>query len=245
MYQLEKKKQKTISSQEKTTRRILNAAKEDLRLKELPVHIECFDNSNIQGAIPVAACAVFINGKPSKKEYRHFNIKTVSGPNDYASMEEIIYRRYKRMLDEKKSLPQLIIIDGGKGQLNAAVNSLEKLNIRGKMAVIGIAKKLEEIFFPGDSVPLYINKNSETLKLIQQLRNEAHRFSIHFHRQKRMKSMSASELDHIKGIGEKTKEDLLKRFGSIKKIKEADTEEIIQLIGNKRTQMLLSGLNKA
>jgi excinuclease ABC subunit C len=241
-YLMERKKQKESAKPEIRQSRIYKVLMKDLRLVEKPDHIECFDNSNIQGSNPVAACVVFKNLKPSKRDYRHFNIKTVSGPNDYASMEEIILRRYKRMIDEKKSLPKLIIIDGGKGQLSAAVKSLENIGIRGKTAVIGIAKRLEEIYFPGDSVPLYIDKNSETLKLIQQIRNEAHRFGINFHRDQRSKSMLLSEFDHIKGVGEKTKEVLLTAFGSVKAIKEADKQEVIKLIGKKRTEILLTWL---
>lgn len=241
-YLMERKKQKELTKPEIRQSRIYKALMKDLHLVEKPDHIECFDNSNIQGNNPVAACVVFKNLKPSKRDYRHFNIKTVSGPNDYASMEEIIYRRYKRTIDEKQSLPNLIIVDGGKGQLNAAVKSLENIGIRGKTAVIGIAKKLEEIYFPGDSVPLYIDKNSETLKLIQQIRNEAHRFGISFHRDRRSKSMLLSELDNIKGVGEKSKEVLLTAFGSVKAIKEADKQEVIELIGRKRAEILLTWL---
>jgi excinuclease ABC subunit C len=215
----------------------------DLHLVDQPDHIECFDNSNIQGKNPVAACVVFKKLKPSVKDYRHFNIKTVFGPNDFESMEEVVYRRYRRVLDEKNSLPKLIIIDGGKGQLNAAVKSLEKLGLRGKIPIIGIAKRLEEIYFPGDSIPLYIDKNSETLKTIQQIRNEAHRFGIKFHRDKRSKSMMGSGLDQIKGIGEKTREKLLMSFGSIKDIKTTDKQRIIDLVGEKKTNILLKGLN--
>jgi len=241
-YLMERKKQKELTKPEIRISRIYKTLMQDLRLVEKPEHIECFDNSNIQGKNPVAACVVFKNLKPSKKDYRHFNIKTVNGPNDYASMEEIIYRRYKRMVDEKHSLPNLIIIDGGKGQLNVAVKSLENIGISGKTAIIGIAKKLEEIYFPGDSVPLYIDKNSETLKIIQHIRNEAHRFSINFHRDKRSKSMITSELDNIKGIGEKTKEILLLSFGSLEAIKKSDRQQLITLIGRKKTDILLSWL---
>jgi excinuclease ABC subunit C len=181
----------------------------DLRLSEEPRHIECFDNSNIQGTNPVAACVVFKDGKPSKKEYRHFNIKTVEGPNDFASMEEVVYRRYKRLLDENHPLPQLIIIDGGKGQLSSALKSIDDLGLRGKIAIIGIAKRLEELFYPGDSVPLYLDKKSETLKVIQFLRNEAHRFGITFHRDKRSKSALNSSIESIPGIGEKKFEKMM------------------------------------
>jgi excinuclease ABC subunit C len=203
----------------------------DFRLSVVPDYIECFDNSNIQGTNPVAACVVFRNGVPAKNEYRHFNIKTVEGPDDFASMREIIFRRYKRLIDENKNLPDLIVIDGGKGQLSAALESLEKLNISEKVAVIGIAKKLEEIFYPNDPVPLYIDKNSPSLKIIQNLRNEAHRFGITFHRQKRSIGMIKSEFDNIPGIGEKTKDALYKKFKSIETIKSKPIDEIAEVIG--------------
>ena len=210
----------------------------------LPVHIECFDNSNIQGESAVAACVVFRNGRPSNREYRHFNIRTVTGPDDFASMEEVISRRYKRMIDEKTPLPQLIVIDGGKGQLSSAMKSIDGLGLRGTVTVIGIAKKLEEIYFPGDSVPLYLDKNSITLKVIQQLRNEAHRFGINFHRGKRSSKMNRSFLDEIPGIGEKTKELLLKKFGSVKKISEATPEELEKAVGTKKAAILNAALQK-
>jgi len=206
----------------------------DLRLKDLPTHIECFDNSNIQGTHPVASCVVFRNARPYKKDYRHFNIKTVVGANDFASMEEIIYRRYRRLIEEDKSLPQLIVIDGGKGQLGAALNSLDKLNLRGKISVIGIAKKLEEIYFPGDPYPLYLDKNSETLKTIQHLRNESHRFAITFHKQKRSKSFIGSELDKIEGIGPKSVQKLIQRFKSVDNVKKATLDEITSELGNSK-----------
>ncbi len=206
--------------------RVLKTMQKDLRLTELPTHIECFDNSNFHGSYPVAACVVFKDAKPSKQDYRHFNIKTVEGPNDFASMEEVIYRRYKRMIDENQKLPQLIIVDGGKGQLSSAVKSLDRLELRGKVAIIGIAKKLEEIFFPGDSVPLYIDKRSESLKLIQRLRNEAHRFGITHHRNKRSKAAFQSELLEIDGIGEKTAKELLRTFFSLERIKTLTEEEL-------------------
>jgi len=219
--------------------RILNKMKYDLHLEQLPVHIECFDNSNIQGSNPVAACVVFKNAKPANSEYRHFNIKTVTGPNDFASMEEIVFRRYKRLLDENKTLPQLIVIDGGKGQLSAAMNSIDKLNLRSKIAVIGIAKKLEEIFKPGDSLPLYIEKDSETLKIIQQIRDEAHRFGISFHRNQRSKTFLKHELEQVSGIGEKTIEALLLRYGYMDKIRKAPMEELADLIGSPKAKILL------
>jgi excinuclease ABC subunit C len=241
---LERRKQIESGKKETRSERILGTVMKDLRLKEKPSHIECFDNSNIMGKNPAAACVVFKNGKPSKKDYRHFTIKTVTGPDDYASMEEVIYRRYKRILEENKSLPQLLIIDGGKGQLSAATKSLEKLNLKGRIAVIGIAKRLEEIYFPEDKIPLYINKNSETLKLIQQIRNEAHRFGVKLHRNKREKAMLMSDLDNIKGIGEKTRNELLKRFGSVDLILKANPAEIETVIGKSRTKTLLNAFSR-
>ena len=210
----------------------------DLRLPELPIQIECFDNSNIQGTNPASACVVFKHAKPSKKDYRHFNIKTVEGPDDFASMEEVVYRRYKRLKEENEPFPQLIIIDGGKGQLSSSLKALDKLELRGKIAIVGIAKRLEEIYFPGDSVPLYIDKRSESLKLIQYLRNEAHRFSLAHHRTLRTKSGLHSELDDIPGIGPKSKADLLKKFKSIKRIKEATITELTALLGKSKAQKL-------
>lgn len=218
--------------------RLLDTLQKDFRLKERPYHIECFDNSNIQGTNPVASLVVFKNAKPSKKDYRHFNIKTVVGPDDFASMREIVYRRYKRMLDEAMPLPQLIVIDGGKGQLAAAVESLKELNVYGAVAICSIAKKLEEIYFPEDPLPLYIDKKSESLKVIQHLRNEAHRFAITFHRQKRSKNAIGSELNSIKGIGENTIKELMKAFKSVKKIKEASEDEIIQVVGNAKAKII-------
>lgn len=243
-YQLERNKKVVQSKKENKTARILEAMKEDLRLKAEPKHIECFDNSNLMGTDPVAACVVFRNAKPSKKEYRHYHVKTVKGADDFASMEEIIFRRYKRLLDENQTLPQLIVIDGGKGQLNAAVKSLEKLNLRGKMAIIGVAKKLEELYFPGDKFPLYIDKNAETLKIIQQLRNEAHRFGIAFHRDVRRRSMTHSELDTIKGIGEQTKHLLLLHFNSVEGIKNAGFESLKKIIGTGKATILVKYFNK-
>jgi len=242
-YSLEKLKHKENINPLKHTNRILNTMKGDLHLKDLPLHIECFDNSNIQGAYPVAACVVFKNAKPAKKEYRHFNIKTVEGIDDFASMKEIVYRRYKRLLEEKKDLPQLIIVDGGKGQLSSAVESLEMLNLRDKISIIGIAKRLEEIYFPGDSVPLYLDKNSETLKIIQNARNEAHRFGITFHRDKRSKGMLISELDEIKGVGEKTKLRLIESFKSIKKIKNATFEELQEIVNSSKARLIFEFYN--
>lgn len=243
-FRLERQKKAAEQSKENRTERSLEKMMKDLHMPSLPLHIECFDNSNIQGDSAVAACVVFRNGKPSNREYRHFNIKTVTGPDDFASMEEVIGRRYSRMLSEKSPLPQLIVIDGGKGQLSSAVRSLDSLGLRGKITVIGIAKKLEEIYFPGDSVPLYLDKNSITLKIIQHLRNEAHRFGINFHRGKRSSKMNSSFLDEVPGIGEKTKEILLKKFGSVKKISEAAPEEIEKVIGRKKAEAIAAALNK-
>ena len=229
-FKIEKLKQVQIVDPERHTNRILNQMKIDLRLNEIPKHIECFDNSNIQGSNPVASCIVFKNSKPSKKDYRHFNIKTVEGPDDYASMEEVVFRRYKRMLDEKSVLPSLIIIDGGKGQLSSSIKALKKLKLENTIAILGIAKRLEEIFYPNDPIPLYLNKKSETLKVIQQMRNEAHRFAITFHRNKRSKQALTSSFDGIPGIGEKTKSALLIMFKSLKKIKETSVFLKKQLI---------------
>ena len=219
--------------------RILEQMQHDLHLSRKPRHIECFDNSNIQGTNPVAACVVFRNAKPSKKEYRHFNIKTVVGPDDFASMEEVVYRRYSRLLKEGAELPQLIVIDGGKGQLSSAVKSLDKLNLSDKIAIIGIAKRLEEIYFPGDSIPIYLDKRSETLKIVQQLRNEAHRFGINHHRNRRSKESLGTSLDQIKGIGPKTVEMLIGHFGSIKKIYESDIKELEKIIGKSKSKLIL------
>jgi excinuclease ABC subunit C len=224
------------------TTQLLERVKTDLQLKDSPVRIECFDNSNIQGSNPVAACVVFINGKPAKSEYRHFNIKTVVGPDDFASMEEVVFRRYNRLLDEKKDLPQLIVIDGGKGQLNAALKSLKKLNLHNQIAIIGIAKRLEEIFFPHDPIPIYIDKNSGTLKLIQNLRNEAHRFGITFHRDKRSSAMLKNSLEEMKGIGKSTAEKLLRKFGSIEQIKTKSVGDLAQVIGEKKALVVYGNL---
>jgi len=242
-FKIEKLKQVQIVDPERHTNRILNQMKTDLRLNKMPVHIECFDNSNIQGSNPVASCIVFKNSKPSKKDYRHFNIKTVEGPDDYASMEEVVYRRYRRMLDEKLSLPSLIIIDGGKGQLSSSIKALKKLNLENTIAILGIAKRLEEIFYPNDPIPLYLNKKSETLKVIQQMRNEAHRFAINFHRNKRSKQALTSSFDGIPGIGEKTKTALLKRFKSLKNIKETSLELLISEVGESKAKKLKDFLN--
>ncbi len=242
-YKLEQKKKRMEHSPQVRTGKNLERLKNDLHMPDMPVHIECFDNSNIMGNNPVAACVVFRNAKPSRNDYRHFNIKTVTGPDDFSSMEEVVFRRYKRMIDEKQNLPQLVIIDGGKGQLSSAMKSIEKLGLRQKITVIGIAKKLEEIYFPGDSVPIYLDKNSISLKIIQQLRNEAHRFGINFHRDKRSSEMLRSDFDQIKGIGEKTKEILLKHFGSVEKIKNAGRKELENVIGISKTALLTKYFN--
>ena len=237
-YQMEKIKQEKIKSPERHLDRILEQIRVDFRLPDKPVHIECFDNSNFQGTHPVSACVVFKNAKPSKKDYRHFNIKTVEGPDDFASMEEAVYRRYKRLLDENESLPQLIVIDGGKGQLSASLKALDDLNLRGKIAIVGIAKRLEEIFFPGDSLPIYIDKRSESLRVIQYMRNEAHRFGITHHRNKRSKAALVSELTEINGIGPKTYELLMKKFKSFDGVRNASKDEIAEEIGMAKAAVL-------
>tara|TARA_B110000858_G_scaffold79606_1_gene92222 strand:+ start:19220 stop:21052 length:1833 start_codon:yes stop_codon:yes gene_type:complete len=244
-FKIEKLKKIQIVDPERHAKRILDQMKKDLRLKTNPVHIECFDNSNIQGSNPVAACVVFINGKPAKKEYRHYNIKTVEGPDDYASMEEVVFRRYKRMIEEEKKLPSVIIIDGGKGQLSSSVSALKKLNLHNKILALGIAKRLEEIFYPSDPIPLYLDKRSETLRVIQHMRNEAHRFAITFHRNKRSGQALNSSLDSITGIGEKTKIALLKKYKSLKKIRETPKELIVADIGVSKTEKLMSFLNSS
>ncbi|ELV7524695.1 excinuclease ABC subunit UvrC [Flavobacterium psychrophilum] len=243
-YRIEQLKQLQIVDPERHVNRIMAQMKKDLRLSVEPRHIECFDNSNIQGTNPVAACVVFKDGKPSKKDYRHFNIKTVEGPNDFASMEEVVYRRYKRLLDENQPLPNLIIIDGGKGQLSSALKIIDELDLRGKIAIIGIAKRLEELFYPGDSIPLYLDKKSETLKIIQQLRNEAHRFGITFHRDKRSKAALNSSIETIPGIGEKTMLTLIKHFKSVKRLKLAKEKEISDLIGISKAKKITDFYSK-
>ncbi len=244
-FYIRKKQRDAISHQKKQSNaeRILTTLKNDLQMSKIPLHIECFDNSNIQGSNPVSSCVVFKNAKPSNKEYRHFNVKTVEGPNDFASMEEVVYRRYKRLLDEGQSLPQLIIIDGGKGQLSAAVTSLEQLGILDDVTVVGIAKRLEEIYFPGDPLPLYINKKSESLKLIQHARNEAHRFAISFHRDQRSKNFLGTQLTNIPGIGKITAEKLLKSFGSVQRIRESNQDEIEAIVGQSIAKKLISYFN--
>lgn len=243
-YRLEKLKQEANVTKTPPHIRVLETLQKDLRLKKLPVHIECFDNSNIQGAFPVAACVVFKNAKPAKRDYRHFNIKTVVGPDDFASMEEIVYRRYKRVMEEGNPLPQLVIIDGGKGQLGAAMNSIIALGLEEKINLIGIAKRLEEIFYPGDPVPLYLDKNSSSLKIIQHLRNEAHRFGITFHRNQRSKGALSSELDSISGIGEKSIEALIIRFKSVSGIKEASFDELKDTVGLAKAKLLKTYFSK-
>lgn len=238
-YRMDQLKQIKIVDPDRHTNRIMAQMQKDLRLSVEPRHIECFDNSNIQGTNPVAACVVFKDGKPSKKDYRHFNIKTVEGPNDFASMEEVVYRRYKRLLDENQPLPQLIIIDGGKGQLSSALKSIDDLGLRGKVAIIGIAKRLEELFYPGDSVPLYLDKKSETLKIIQQLRNEAHRFGITFHRDKRSKAAIQTSIETIPGIGEKTMIALIKQFKSVKRLSKATEKEISEVVGLSKAKKIV------
>lgn len=237
-YQLERQKRKDLVDPNRHSKRILEQLQIDLRMDVLPEHIECFDNSNLQGNYPVAAMVMFKNAKPYKKGYRHYNIKTVEGPDDFHSMEEVVYRRYKRLLDEKEPLPQLIVVDGGKGQLSASVRSLDKLNLRGKISIIGIAKKLEEIYFPNDSLPLYINKKSESLKVIQQLRDEAHRFGITHHRSQRDKGTLKTELTEIKGIGKQTAEILLQSFGSVKQIKIQELESLVLKVGKAKAEII-------
>ena len=241
-YKVDKLKRSEKFNPEQRATRLLTTIQKDLHLPVLPMQIECFDNSNIQGTNPVAACVVFKKAKPSKKDYRHFHIKTVVGPDDFASMREIVTRRYTRLLEEKAPLPQLIIIDGGKGQLNAATEVLRELNLLGKITIVGLAKRLEEIFYPGDPFPLVLDKTSETLKVIQHLRDEAHRFGITFHRHMRSKGQIVSELDTIKGIGEKTKEALLKKYKSVKRIREAQSAELEELIGKKKAALVAEGL---
>ena len=237
-FRMERFKQTKIIDPDRHVNRLMAQMKVDLRLSVEPRHIECFDNSNIQGTNPVAACVVFKDGKPSKKDYRKFNIKTVTGPDDFASMEEVVFRRYRRLLNEDEPLPQLIIVDGGKGQLSSGVKALEALGLRGKIAIIGIAKRLEELFYPGDSIPLYLDKKSETLKVIQQLRNEAHRFGITFHRNKRSNAAITTELETISGIGEKTVVDLLRHFRSVSKVKAATEKALAEVIGPAKAKII-------
>jgi excinuclease ABC subunit C len=237
-FRLEKQRQKELVDPERHTRRLLEKMRIDLHLQELPVHIECFDNSNTQGSYPVAAMVVFRDGRPSKKDYRHYIIRTVEGPDDYASMEEVVYRRYKRLLDENQPLPQLVVVDGGKGQLSSAAKALEKLALHGKLPVIGIAKRLEEIYFPGDSIPIYLDKRSETLKVIQHLRDEAHRFGITHHRNRRIKGSLKSQLSEIKGIGPNSTEKLLKAFKSVPGIKAASFDDLAKVVGQAKAKIV-------
>lgn len=242
-YKIDSLKMMEKHDPEKRIERTLERMKADFHLTELPRHIECFDNSNIQGTNPVASCVVFRNAKPAKKDYRHFNIKTVEGPDDFASMKEVLTRRYTRLMEEGEELPQLVVVDGGKGQLSAAVEALDEIGLRGTIAVVGIAKRLEEIYFPGDSVPLYIDKNSESLRVVQHMRDEAHRFGITHHRNRRSKGQIVSELDSIKGIGEKTKEQLLQNFKSVKRIREASPEQLAEVVGKHRATIIHQALN--
>tara|TARA_B100000809_G_scaffold237763_1_gene257885 strand:- start:51986 stop:53779 length:1794 start_codon:yes stop_codon:yes gene_type:complete len=240
----ERFKQIKIVDPDRHVKRIMAQMKKDLRLSSEPRHIECFDNSNIQGTNPVAACVVFKDGKPSKKDYRNFNIKTVEGPDDFASMEEVVFRRYKRLVEEGADLPQLIVVDGGKGQLSSALKSLDVLGLRGKIAIIGIAKRLEEIYYPGDPIPMYLDKTSETLKIVQFLRNEAHRFGINHHRNKRSKGAIQSELEQLPGIGKQTVETLLQYYKSVKRVKEASIESLSSVIGPSKAKKVQDGLLK-
>lgn len=239
-FRLEREKQYSSTTPQRPSERILETLRKDLRMQEVPSHIECFDNSNLQGSFPVAACVVFINGRPAKREYRHFNVKSVEGIDDFASMDEIVTRRYRRLVEEEKPLPQLIVIDGGKGQLSAATTALEKLGLRGKITIIGIAKRLEEIYFPGDQVPLYLDKKSESLKLISQLRDEAHRFGITFHRQKRSTAFLQSELESIPGIGPATLQKLLRKFKSVRNIRELSPAQLTSEVGKAKATLLLN-----
>ena len=243
-YLADKEKQLEKLDPERSVQELMEQMKRDFRLSEQPRHIECFDNSNIQGTNPVASCVVFRDGKPAKKDYRHFIIKTVEGPDDFASMKEVLHRRYTRMMAEGEPLPQLVVVDGGKGQLSAAVEAFEEMGIRGEVALVGIAKRLEEIYFPGDSLPLYIDKKSRSLRVIQALRDEAHRFGITHHRLRRSKSQTVSKLDTIKGIGPATAETLMKHFKSLKRIKEAPHAEIEALIGKSKAALLAEGLRE-
>lgn len=242
-YRADKIKRMEKLNPEQRTTRLLTQIQKDLHLPELPRRIECFDNSNIQGAQPVASCVVFVNGKPSKRDYRHFNIKTVEGPDDFASMKEVINRRYSRLLAEMQDLPQLIVLDGGKGQISAAIEALDEIGLHGQISVVGIAKRLDEIYFPGDSVPLYVDKNSETLRVIQRLRDESHRFGIEHHRNRRSKAQIKSELDDIKGIGPATKTILLKHFKSLKRLRQASLEQIAAVVGEKKASSIHEHLN--
>ncbi len=239
-YRLDKLKKEALKKEEKGPERILLQIQKDFRLSSIPYHIECFDNSNFQGTNAVSACVVFKNAQPSKKDYRHFNVKTVEGPDDFATMKEVVYRRYKRMMDEGQSLPQLIVIDGGKGQLSAACEALKEVGIYGQLAIVGIAKRLEEIFFPGDQYPIYLDKRSESLKVIQYLRNEAHRFGITHHRNKRSKNTFQTQFDNIPGIGPKTIELLYQKFGSVEQMQQASKEALVETLGAAKTEKLMA-----
>ena len=237
-YILNQRKKEILQTTNSSENRILETIQRDFKLSEIPIHMECFDNSNFQGSFPVSACVVFRNGRPSKKDYRHFNVKTVEGPDDFATMKEVVYRRYKRLIDEKKGLPNLVIVDGGKGQLSAAVSALDKLNLRGKIPIVGIAKRLEEIFFPGDRYPIYLDKRSESLKVIQFMRNESHRFGIEHHRNKRSKAAIHSEIEDIEGVGPKTIQELFQNFKTLEQIKKAKTSELEKLVGKHKTSLI-------
>ena len=237
-YILNQRKKEILHTENSNETRILETIQKDFKLTALPIHMECFDNSNFQGSFPVSACVVFRNGRPSKKDYRHFNVKTVDGPDDFATMKEVIFRRYKRLLNEKKSLPNLVIVDGGKGQLSAAVSALDELNLRGKIPIVGIAKRLEEIFFPGDRYPIYLDKRSESLKVIQFMRNESHRFGIEHHRNKRSKAAIHSEIEDIEGVGPKTIQELFQNFKTLEQIKKAETSELEKLLGKHKTSLI-------
>lgn len=237
-YILNQRKKEILHTENSNEKRILETIQKDFKLTALPIHMECFDNSNFQGSFPVSACVVFRNGRPSKKDYRHFNVKTVDGPDDFATMKEVVFRRYKRLLNEKKSLPNLVIVDGGKGQLSAAVSALDELNLRGKIPIVGIAKRLEEIFFPGDRYPIYLDKRSESLKVIQFMRNESHRFGIEHHRNKRSKAAIHSEIEDIEGVGPKTIQELFQNFKTLEQIKKAETSELEKLVGKHKTGLI-------
>ena len=241
-YHLEKQTRSEKLNPQQRTMRILTTVQRDFRLTVLPHHMECFDNSNTQGTNPVSSCVVFRDGVPAKRDYRHFNVKTVEGPNDFASMKEVLTRRYTRLIEEGESLPQLVIVDGGKGQLSAAVEAFDEMGIRGQVALVGIAERLEEIYFPGDSVPLYIDKNSESLRVVQRMRDEAHRFAITHHRNRRSKGQTVSVLDGIKGVGDVTRNTLIKHFKSVKRLKEASLEDVAKVVGAAKAKIVMEGL---
>jgi excinuclease ABC subunit C len=244
IYRAELMKNLEIKNPERHTERLMAAMQRELHLDRQPRHIECFDNSNLQGTNPVASCVVFRDGKPSRKEYRHFNIKTVEGPDDFASMREILHRRYSRLLAEGAELPDLIIVDGGKGQLSSAYGVLKELGIEGKVPIVGLAKRLEEVFYPGDPIPYYLSRTGEPLKVVCHIRDEAHRFGITFHRQKRNNALITSELDSIEGIGEKSRNALLRHFKSVRKIKEATLEELATVVGTSRATAIHNHFRK-